>query len=328
MKRTVSADSTALAVQAAVTAQLGRNRPINSSVPAKEPSAQVGEDGVLYKNDLRYGSDFPNSFLDIWYPDEDLSTPRPVLVYFHGGGFLFGDKVTGDPLAANPQDGVKSSIAGFLQDGFCVVCPEYAFAPEHRYPDQLHQVNQVLDHLQKHREEYALDTDRIVLMGGSAGADLVEIYGLIVADERYAQTVGVTPVVSPNQIRALIIDEAALTARGVTDNNMKTLFQVWLGEEDLETGEFARQIDVPVHIDGAYIPAFINSSNLQAWFWRSAEDLRSTLAQQSLPHEYFYVDQSIEALEHGYVNRHQTNAVARDCYERMRSFARSASGLV
>ncbi|MNR62681.1 hypothetical protein D3C85_1847750 [compost metagenome] len=58
---------------------------------------------------------------------------------------------------------------------------------------------------------------------------------------------------------------------------------------------------------------------------QSANDLRAALESQGLPQEFFYADQSVDALEHGYVNRHTTNAVAKDCFERMRAFARRVS---
>lgn len=318
----IAADITARAVQSSVMERLGRNRPVNSLRPAREPGRRVRDDGILYRNDAQYGATYPNSFLDIWYPDEDLSRPRPVLVYFHGGGFLFGDKVMGDPLATDSADGLLSSIGGFLDDGFAVVCPEYAFAPDYRFPVQVRQVDEVLSHLHANREEYALDTERIVLMGGSAGASLTEIYGLVVADAPYAAELGIRPSIELGQVRGLIIDEAALTSRGVTDSNMRLLFQVWLGEEDLDEGTYARQIDVPSHIRDFYPPAFINTSNLESWFVRSASDLREALERRGLPHEFFFAPRSVEELEHGFVNRHATSDVAADCYAKMRAFAR------
>lgn len=322
MTTKIAADATALAVQSAVMERLGRGRPANSTHPARESGKRVRDDGILYMNDARYGTTYPNSFLDIWYPDDDLSQLRPVLVYFHGGGFLFGDKVSGDPLATSSTDGLMSLIKGFLDDGFAVVCPEYAFAPDYRFPVQVRQVDEVLNHLHANREEYALDTDRIVLMGGSAGASLTEIYGLVVADAAYAGELGIRPSIGSDRLRGLIIDEAALTSRGVTDANMRTLFQVWLGEEDLDEGTLARQIDVPSHVRDSYPPAFINTSNLEPWFVQSASDLREALDRRGLPYEFFFVAQSIEELEHGFVSRHASSDVAADCYAKMRAFAR------
>lgn len=321
MGESVSADATAVAVQAAVMAKLGRNRPVNSFVPARPPAQSIGDDGVLYLNDRQYSADLPNSFLDVWHPDADLSTPRPVLVYFHGGGFIFGDKIAGDPLAANSEAGLKSLISGFLEDGFCVVCPEYAFAPEYRFPTQVRQADHVLAYLQQHADEYALDMDRVVLMGASAGANLVEITGLVISDAEYAASLGIRPSIRSGQVRGLVIDEAALTTRGVSDANMRALFQVWMGEEDPEEAGASRLLDVPSRIAGSYPPAFINSSNLEPWFVQSANDLRDALDRQGLRYEYFYRDQNVDCLEHGYVNRHATNAVAAECYRRMRTFA-------
>lgn len=322
MARPDASDLRARAVQEAVMVKLGRNRPANSFTPARERASQVGDDGVLYINDVPYGTEYPNSFLDVWYPDTNIEQPRPVLIYFHGGGFLFGDKVAGDPLADETQVGVKSLIKPFLDDGFCVVCPEYAFAPDHRYPTQVKQVDHVISFLQSHRDEFAVDTDRIVIMGGSAGANLTEIYGLVVSDERYAERLGIEPSVRAGQVRGLIVDEAALGLGDLADENMRTLSETWLGDTDLEGSEQAEQTDVPGNIAGSYPPVFINASNVEPFFRQSAEALRDVLDRDGLPYEYFYRDQAVDSLEHGYVNRHRTNAVAKECLEQMREFAR------
>ena len=315
------ADALARSVQAAVVAKMMRNRPVNSFSPAHEPGSHITADGRLYLNDIAYGTKLPNSFLDIWHPDAQLDVRRPVLVYFHGGGFLFGDKVLGDPLAAESSTGLMSLIGPFMDDGFAVVCSEYAFAPEHLFPAQVLQVDQVVRFIQSHADQYALDSNRIVLMGGSAGASLTEIYGLVVANPAYAQRVGVRPGMHLNQLRGVIVDEAALATAGLTDGNMRALMQTWLGEKDIENSEAAKRIAVAENVDGAYPPAFINASNVEPWFEQSAVELRDALKRHSLPHEFFYRDRSVEPLEHGYVNRHRTNAVAKDCFDQMRAFA-------
>ena len=46
-------------------------------------------------------------------------------------------------------------------------------------------MDQSLAYLNRHAAEYGLDMNRVVLMGSSAGVDLCEIYGLIVADPGY-----------------------------------------------------------------------------------------------------------------------------------------------
>ena len=324
LSKTLKADLVVSAIQKTAVKKMGRTRALNSFDPALPTSTQVRDDGIVYVNDLQYGADYPNSFLDIWYPDEDRSTKRPVLVNFHGGGFFIGDKVLGDPLAASSEGFETSVNAAFLSDGFAVVCPTYAFAPKYRFPVQVVQANQVLGYLASRADELALDTDRVVIMGGSAGASLTEILGLLHTDRDYAELLGIVPALGPAQIRGLLIDEAALTTRDVTERNMRMLFQLWLGEKNPDGSPNGNLINVPQHIRGAYPPAFINTSNLEHWFVDSALDLHAALERQGLPHELFYRDQTVDRLEHGYLNRHAENATAAECLAHMRSFALAA----
>lgn len=318
---TLKADLVVTAIQRAAMKKMGRTRPLNSFEPALPTSTRVLGDGVVYVNDLKYGEDYPNSFLDVWYPNEDRSRKLPVLVNFHGGGFFIGDKVSGDPLASASRESEKAVNAAFLSDGFVVVCPTYAFAPKYRFPVQVVQANQVLGYLASRADELSLDMDRVVIMGGSAGAGLTEILGLIHTDRAYAELLGIVPALDAEQVRGLLIDEAALTTRGVTDRNMRMLFQLWLGEKVPDGSRAGNLINVPQHIRGAYPPAFINTSNLQHWFIDSALDLHAALDRQGLPNELFYRDQTVDQLEHGYLNRHAENATAAECLARMRAFA-------
>ena len=76
-------------------------KPINSFDPFAPAMRRVKENGQLYVTEIRYGTDYPNSYLDITYPNEDTSVCRPTVVYFHGGGFFGGDKSMGDPMAVD-----------------------------------------------------------------------------------------------------------------------------------------------------------------------------------------------------------------------------------
>lgn len=67
------------------------------SVPGSyEISYTPGEgekaDGQYKINDIAYGTEYPNSFLGITYPDSNREEDRPTLFYFHGGGFFGGSK--------------------------------------------------------------------------------------------------------------------------------------------------------------------------------------------------------------------------------------------
>jgi len=317
----VSSDAECIAVRNMVMAQQGRKRPPNSFDPESETQSRVRSDGVRYVNDIRYGTQYPNSYLDLWYPDDDTSVKRPVIVYFHGGGFIFGDKMTGDPMAVSSEEG-GSVFVELLKEDVNIVSAAYAFAPEYRCPTQLHQVNEVLGFLNKNHDMYGLDMSRVILMGGSAGAVLISVYGLILSDADYAAKMGILPLIAKEQIKALVIDEAPLN---VTEfhGNMAKLFMTWIGDEDMSVSDMAHLLEIPKHIKGSYPPSFIIGSNIEHWFEESAKELHDVLELYGVENVLYSPDQSIDKLEHGYLNRFATNQCAKECLDKMLVFIRN-----
>lgn len=64
-----------------------------------EPMEGLKDNGQYVITEIRYSDYFPNSYLDITYPDNDRDASKPTLIYFHGGGFFGGSKNFGDPPA-------------------------------------------------------------------------------------------------------------------------------------------------------------------------------------------------------------------------------------
>jgi len=116
--------------------------------------------GVRVQADLRYGEHARHA-LDVYVPAAAVPTTslRPVLVAFHGGGFIRGDK------AAKANAGWC-----FAREGLVTVVPNYRLAPESHWPSGPEDVAAVVRWLRAHAAEYGGDPDRIVLMGESAGA--------------------------------------------------------------------------------------------------------------------------------------------------------------
>ena len=84
-------------LQKAVYAKLYKGHKPNEWEPWQKPGEKRLDNGLICRNDIRYSETYPNSYFDLWRPD-DSGERRPTIVYFHGGGFIFGDKSTGDPL--------------------------------------------------------------------------------------------------------------------------------------------------------------------------------------------------------------------------------------
>lgn len=100
--------------------------------------------------------------LDLYRPQSASSTP--ILIFFHGGGFLKGDK--GSAINwPNANVGRMAAEAGYLG-----VVPNYRLAPDHQWPSGPEDVASVIAWVKVNATQYGGDPNRIVLAGTSAGA--------------------------------------------------------------------------------------------------------------------------------------------------------------
>jgi acetyl esterase len=88
--------------------------------------------------------------------------PSPLLLFVHGGGWVYGD--------LESHDGVCRYLAE--QAGVRVLAVEYRKAPEHRYPAGLDDCFSAYSWLREHATELGADPARIAIGGDSAGANL------------------------------------------------------------------------------------------------------------------------------------------------------------
>lgn len=105
--------------------------------------------------------------LDIWYQHAD-KTPRPTLVYIHGGGWIFGAK-TYSILHYLP----------FLERGWRVVDVEYRMASNSLAPAAVEDTRCALRWVFRNAKQWNFDTSKIVLTGHSAGGHLSLITGML-----------------------------------------------------------------------------------------------------------------------------------------------------
>ena len=95
-------------------------------------------------------------------PDTELKHPSPLLINFHGGGFI---KVRGD------RD--KRYCSCLAQDLNCIIWDvDYSVAPEHPFPAAVNEAYAVCAYAFEHAEEYGFDKTRISIAGHSAGGTL------------------------------------------------------------------------------------------------------------------------------------------------------------
>ena len=106
------------------------------------------------------------------YRPLDVSGPLPVLVFLHGGGYIFGPAESSGFASVRTADEVKCLVASV----------DYRLAPETKAPGQLEDCYAVLAWLNANAEELGIDRDRIAVGGESAGGGLAAAFALMVRD--------------------------------------------------------------------------------------------------------------------------------------------------
>jgi acetyl esterase/lipase len=102
----------------------------------------------------------------------DAPGPRPLVVYFHGGGFVFGGGLRmGDWLCSQVATNV----------GAVVVAVDYRLAPTHRFPAAVEDSYAALVWAAKNAAELGADGP-IGVMGESAGGNLSAVISLLARD--------------------------------------------------------------------------------------------------------------------------------------------------
>lgn len=117
---------------------------------------------------------------------------NPVILYAHGGGWTAGDK-----------SNVGNKPDYFNDLGYHFISMNYRLSPQATYKEQVEDVVIALKWVIDHADKYGFDTERISLVGHSAGAHLMM---LAATDEHFLKSVGL----SKQSIHSLISIEGPL----------------------------------------------------------------------------------------------------------------------
>ena len=304
-------------IQKAVYTKLYRGHRPNEWEPWNTPDEKKLRGGLVCRSDIRYGETYPNSYADIWYPD-DSDEKRPVVVYFHGGGFIFGNKSSGDPMQKG-QGGV-GKLEAIVKAGYILVNADYALAPQHRFPAQIRQTDELIRYLLAKADKLHLDMSRVCLSGGSAGANMTVIYAACVCNPDYASMLGIEPAMTPENLKVLAIDEAALDA-SVFDGNMYAMLGCWIGAKK-NTPDAVAIINAKRYIRDRFIPSWINASNEpgdeDGYFITEGRGLKKKLDEIGVPNDLVFFPEA--KLPHGYMDQMDAEPHAKEAFDRMMNF--------
>ncbi len=104
--------------------------------------------------------------------DGAVPSATPVLVYFHGGGWVIGDLDTHDTLCRELANGA----------GVAVLSVDYRMGPEHRFPAAVDDCLAATYWVHRQAAALRLDPKRLAVGGDSAGGNLAAVVALSARD--------------------------------------------------------------------------------------------------------------------------------------------------
>jgi acetyl esterase/lipase len=119
---------------------------------------------------IAYGPN-PQQRLDVYAPESAAVSPRPVVVFWHGGRWRYGDKID-----------YRFVGVALAESGYVTVVANYRHYPEVKMPGFMQDAALAALWAAAHADEYGGGRDRLYLMGHSAGAHLA---ALVTLDPRY-----------------------------------------------------------------------------------------------------------------------------------------------
>jgi acetyl esterase len=105
------------------------------------------------------------------YAPAEFGGPHPLLVYYHGGGFTYGDLDT--------HDGVCRLLCRHA--GAHILAVDYRLAPEHRFPAAVEDARAALGWAHEHAGLLGADPGRVGVGGDSAGGNLAAVVSQLAA---------------------------------------------------------------------------------------------------------------------------------------------------
>lgn len=148
--------------------------------------------------------------------------PFPVLVFFHGSGFVACDLDTHDPMCRNLCAG----------SGYLVVSVDYRLSPEHKFPAAIDDALAATRWVEERAGDFGGDPARIVVGGDSAGGNLGAVTALRARDDRRPRLAGqllIYPVTDHYSARHASYAQNAVGC-GLTADTMRWFWDHYLND--------------------------------------------------------------------------------------------------
>jgi len=107
-------------------------------------------------------------------PSRDSSAALPVIIHFHGGGWVAGGRTTHDRLMREIAVGAGAALVFVLYD----------LSPEARYPVAIEQAYATVKYVVDHAQALNVDATRLAVLGDSVGGNIAAAVTLMAKERR------------------------------------------------------------------------------------------------------------------------------------------------
>ena len=98
---------------------------------------------------------------------------NPLIIYFHGGGFVMGDLESHDLVCRHLCKETEATI----------IAVDYKLAPENKFPASITDTKDAIAEIIKDADNLQIDNDKIILCGDSAGGALAAVGTIMSRDK-------------------------------------------------------------------------------------------------------------------------------------------------
>jgi acetyl esterase len=147
---------------------------------------------------------------------------KPLIVYFHGGGWVLGGLDTHHPLCLELSD----------LSGCTVIAVDYRLAPEHPYPTPADDCLAAVKWIAAHLGDFGPGNGKLVIAGDSAGGNLAAVTCLALEPGLQEQVAGAILIYPAVDDYSAGFDSYVENATGqpLTSSLMRWFWDTYLGE--------------------------------------------------------------------------------------------------
>lgn len=201
-------------------------------------------DGIRRFDNISYGPHGSANLLDI-YVQKTVSDIQPTIVNIHGGGWVYGNKEV-----------YQFYCMSLAMRGFTVVNINYRLAPENKFPAAIEDINMAVKFIGEQGKNYFIDKDRLVMVGDSAGGQLVSHYAAILTNPEFAKLFDFE--VPDVTVKALGLNCGAYNSKAMAESGSDEMFWEYIGENP--SPELVEMVDTTGHMTSDFPPSYVMST--------------------------------------------------------------------